>query len=99
MDVDMKMDSNDEMDGPELIFPYEAMGLPNAPPPESDTSSDSESEVASVATVGTVTHMPSTGRRFPGSTYVVGGPSSAAAVAYHPEELVPSTLRRDNDSL
>ncbi|GJX52959.1 hypothetical protein Tco_0281328 [Tanacetum coccineum] len=44
MDMDMEEDSKDKMDGPELIFPYEAVGSPNPPPPESDTSSESEPE-------------------------------------------------------
>ncbi|GJV44076.1 hypothetical protein Tco_1428612 [Tanacetum coccineum] len=91
----MEVDSDDEMDGPELIFPYEEMGLPNATPPDSDTSSNFESETAPAATICIVTQMPATRRRFPRSTYVMGGPSSATPVAYHPEELVSSTLNRE----
>ncbi|GKE63349.1 hypothetical protein Tco_1513716 [Tanacetum coccineum] len=79
--------------------PEDAMGSPNAPLPESDTSSYSESETYPATTVGTITQMPPTRRRFPGSAHVVGGPSFDAPIAYHPEELVPSTLRRDIDSL
>nr|GEW41898.1 hypothetical protein [Tanacetum cinerariifolium] len=50
-EIDIEEDSKDEMDGPELIFPYEAMGLPNPPPIDSDTSSDSEPEDVTAATV------------------------------------------------
>ncbi|GKD92603.1 hypothetical protein Tco_1372440, partial [Tanacetum coccineum] len=93
------INSDDEMDGPELIVPYKAMGSPNAPPPKSDNSSGSEFEAAPATSVVTITKIPPTGRKFPGSTHIMGEPSSAAPVSYHPEELMPSTLRRDIDSL
>nr|GEU84571.1 hypothetical protein [Tanacetum cinerariifolium] len=41
MYMDVEMDSKGEMDGLELILPFEAVGSPNPPPPMSDTSSDS----------------------------------------------------------
>ncbi|GJV23448.1 hypothetical protein Tco_1376143 [Tanacetum coccineum] len=85
------------MDSPELIFPYEVMGSPNAPPPESDTSSNSEFEAAHATSVVTITHIPPTGRKFPGSTHIVGKPSFAAHVSYHPEELVPKALVQSRD--
>ncbi|GKC94300.1 hypothetical protein Tco_1159742 [Tanacetum coccineum] len=95
MDMDMEEDSEDEMDGLELISPYEVMGSPNPPPPKSDTSSDSEPEDDTAATVRTIRQVPLTGRRFPGSTYVRGGSSSIAPIAYHPEDLVPSTMSEE----
>ncbi|GJU05826.1 hypothetical protein Tco_1122256 [Tanacetum coccineum] len=95
MDMDMEEDSEDKMDGPELIFSYEAMGSPNPPPPESDTSSDYEPEDDTAAIVGTIRQVPLTGRRFPGSTYVRGGSSSCAPISYHPEDLVPSTMSEE----
>ncbi|GKC62163.1 hypothetical protein Tco_1089761 [Tanacetum coccineum] len=70
--MDMEVDSDDEMNDHVLIFPYEEMGSPYLPPPESDTSSDSKSEAAIAGTVGTITQVPRTGCRFPGSTYVRG---------------------------
>ncbi|GJR83844.1 hypothetical protein Tco_0154629 [Tanacetum coccineum] len=72
MDVDVEVVLNDEMNEPELIFPYEGVGSPDPPPLESDTSSDSEPEIATSATVGMVTQVPFTGRRFPG-IYARGG--------------------------
>nr|GFA27488.1 hypothetical protein [Tanacetum cinerariifolium] len=75
------------------------MGLPNPPPPESDTSSDFEPEDNTAATVGTIRQVSLTGRRFPGSTYVRSRSSSAAPIAYHPEDLIPSTMKREIDSL
>ncbi|GKE54740.1 hypothetical protein Tco_1489896 [Tanacetum coccineum] len=62
--MDMEVDSDDEMNDPILIFPYEAMCLPYLPPPKSNTSSDSKSEAAIAATVGTITQVPRTGCRF-----------------------------------
>ncbi|GJW66471.1 hypothetical protein Tco_0120895 [Tanacetum coccineum] len=99
MDMDMGVDSDDEMDGPELIFPYKEMDSPNLSPPELDTSSDSESKAAPTVTVGTITQVPRIGRMFLGSTYAIGGPSFAAPIAYHSKDLVPSTMRREIDSL
>ncbi|GKD24994.1 hypothetical protein Tco_1231208, partial [Tanacetum coccineum] len=55
MDMDIEGDSDDEMDGLELIIPYEAMGSPYPQPPKLDTSSDSKPKDALAATVGTIT--------------------------------------------
>nr|GEW38542.1 hypothetical protein [Tanacetum cinerariifolium] len=99
IDMDMEEDSEDEMDGLELIFLYEVVGSPNPPPPELDTSSDSEPEDDTAATVNTITHVPLIECRFSGSIYVRGGSSSASPVAYDLEDLVPSYMRRDIDSL
>ncbi|GJZ44004.1 hypothetical protein Tco_0591259 [Tanacetum coccineum] len=88
MDMDMEEDSKDEIDGPELIFPYEVVGSPNLPPSESDTSSDSEPEDDIAATVGTLTQVPLIGHKFPGSIHVKGGSSSTTPITYHPEDLM-----------
>ena len=92
------VDTDDEMDEPELIYPYEAPGSPYPPPPLSDTSSDSEPETEEVATVGTIKQVPLVGRRLTGSIHERGG-SSSAPVTYELEDLVPGTMRRDIDSL
>ncbi|GJX56143.1 hypothetical protein Tco_0286040 [Tanacetum coccineum] len=65
MDVDVEVESDDKMNEPELIFPYEGVGSHNPPPPESDTSSNSEPKIATSATVDTVTQdlIPGTMRR------------------------------------
>nr|GEY26471.1 hypothetical protein [Tanacetum cinerariifolium] len=58
MDMDIKGDSDDAMDGPELIIPYEAMSLPYPPPPELDTSSDSEPKDALATTAMSLPYPP-----------------------------------------
>ena len=93
------VDTDDEMDEPELIDPYEAPGSPFPPPPLSDTSSDSEPETEEVATVGTIRQVPLVRRRFPASVHERGGSSSSAPITYELEDLVPSFMRRDIDSL
>ena len=93
------VDSDEEMDGPELIHPYEAPGSPYPPPPQPDTPSDSEPETEEIVTAGTVTQVPFVRRRFPGTMYERGGPSSSAPITHEPEDLVPSFMRRDLDSL
>lgn len=90
--------TDEEMDEPELIHPYEAPGSPYPPPPLSDTSSDSELETEEVATVGTIKQIPIVRRRFSSSIHERGG-SSSAPVAYELEDLVPRAMRRDIDSL
>ncbi|GJY91335.1 hypothetical protein Tco_0506531 [Tanacetum coccineum] len=99
MDMDIEMDSDNEMNYLELIFLYEAVGSTNPLQPESDTSSDFKPEDDTATIVGTITQMPTTMRRFPGSTFVMGEPSFDAPVAYHPEDLVLSTMRRECNSL
>ncbi|GJR06629.1 hypothetical protein Tco_0529613 [Tanacetum coccineum] len=94
-----KMEIDDEMDDAELIFPYEAPDSPLPPPLKSDTLSNSQSKDETAATIGTITQLPSTGRRFPSSIHVRGGSSSATLVAYVLEDLMPSYMRRDIDSL
>nr|GEY39443.1 hypothetical protein [Tanacetum cinerariifolium] len=66
MDVDIEEDEDDDVEDLELIFPYEGMGSPNPPPHESDTSSDSEPNIATSATVGTALrcHLLSVGSRY-----------------------------------
>lgn len=91
--------SDEEMDEPELIHPYEAPGSPYPPPPLSDTSSDSEPETDEIATVGTITQVPLARRMFPRGIYERGGSSSSAPIIYEAEELVPSYMRRDINSL
>ena len=90
--------SDEEMNEPELIYPYAAPGSPY-PPSSPDTPSDSEPKPEEVATVGTITQVPLTGRRFPRSIHERGGSSSAAPITYELEDLVPGTMRRIIDSL
>ena len=90
--------SDEEMDEPELIYPYAAPGSPY-PPSSPDTSSDSEPKPEEVATVGAITQVPLTGRRFPRSIHERGGSSSAVPITYEPEDLVPGAMRRIIDSL
>nr|GEZ24529.1 hypothetical protein [Tanacetum cinerariifolium] len=84
-----------EMDDAELIFLYDAPGSPC--PPASKSEYEPKDETA--ATVGTITQLPSTGRRFPSSIHVRGGSSSTALIAYDLEDLVSSYMRKDIDSL
>nr|GEW66155.1 hypothetical protein [Tanacetum cinerariifolium] len=90
-----EMEMDDEMDDAELIFLYDAPGSPC--PPASKSEYEPKDETAT--TVGTITQLPSTGRRFPSSIHVRGGSSSTAPVAYDLEDLVSSYMRKDIDSL
>nr|GEX54960.1 hypothetical protein [Tanacetum cinerariifolium] len=72
-----EMDIEDEMDDPEIIYPYEIEEGELPPPPaDSDTSSDSEPEVEAddedgdEATVGTITHTSYRVPPFSGTIYV-----------------------------
>nr|GEY53921.1 hypothetical protein [Tanacetum cinerariifolium] len=51
MDIDFKVDLEDEEEEPETISPYEVVDSPKPPPPEPDTSSDDESVIATAGTV------------------------------------------------
>lgn len=90
--------SDEEIDEPELIYPYAAPGSPY-PPSSPDTSSDSEPKTEEVATIGTITQVPIRRRKFPRSIHERGGSSSAAPTTYELEDLVPGTMRRIIDSL
>nr|GEV91458.1 putative reverse transcriptase domain-containing protein [Tanacetum cinerariifolium] len=110
---EMEMDDEMDDDNDELVFPYEAPGSPCPPPPEPDskhadnTSSpcppppepDSKHADNTGATIGTITQLPSTGRRFPNNIHVRGGSSSASLVSYDLKDLVSSYMSRDIDSL
>ncbi|GKA72321.1 hypothetical protein Tco_0778537 [Tanacetum coccineum] len=74
-----EMEINDEMDDPEVIYPYE-IEEGELPPPhaESDTSSDTKPEVEAevedknkAATVGTITRAPYCVQPFSGTTYIM----------------------------
>nr|GEY18917.1 hypothetical protein [Tanacetum cinerariifolium] len=89
------MEINDEMDGPDVIDPYDVEEGELPPPPaESNTSSDTEPEDEvevkdqSEATVGTITRAPYHVYPFSSKTYVGSGPSHKV---YAPEY---STLKR-----
>nr|GEW82545.1 hypothetical protein [Tanacetum cinerariifolium] len=76
------MDIKDEMDDPEIIYPYEIEEGELPPPPaDSDTSSDSEPEVKAEdedgdeATVGTITQTSYSVPPFLGTVYVGSGSS------------------------
>nr|GEZ63344.1 hypothetical protein [Tanacetum cinerariifolium] len=76
-----EMEIKDEMNDPEVIYPYEIKEGELPPPPaDSDTSSDSEPEVEAedrdeneAATVGTITRTPYHVQPFSGTTYVGSG--------------------------
>nr|GFB51325.1 hypothetical protein [Tanacetum cinerariifolium] len=77
-----EMDIEDEMDNPEIIYPYEIEEGELPPPPEdSDTSSDSESEIKAEdedgdeATVGTITRASYSVPPFSGTIFVGSGSS------------------------
>nr|GFC66611.1 hypothetical protein [Tanacetum cinerariifolium] len=76
------MEIKDEMDGLEIIYPYEIKeGKLPPPPADSDTSSDSEPEVEAKdkdgdeATVGTITRASYSVPPFSGTIYVGSGSS------------------------
>nr|GEV45604.1 putative reverse transcriptase domain-containing protein [Tanacetum cinerariifolium] len=77
-----EMDFEDEMDDPEIIYPYEIEEDELPPPPaNSDTSSDSEPEVEAEdededeATVGTITRASYSIQPFSGTVYMGSGSS------------------------
>nr|GEY42754.1 putative reverse transcriptase domain-containing protein [Tanacetum cinerariifolium] len=93
-----EMDIEDEMDDPEIIYPYkiEEGELP-PPPADLDTSSDSEAEVKAddedgdEATVGTITQTSYSVPPFSGTVYVGSGSSRKV--------FAPGPIRNNVDML
>ncbi|GJR91197.1 hypothetical protein Tco_0215208 [Tanacetum coccineum] len=95
MEEEMDVDDDDEMNEPELIFPYEEADPLNPPPP----GSDSKPEVEIVPARGPTFQLPPHISRFSGSVYIQGEPSSAAYVDDDGDSLMPGCMRRDINSL
>ncbi|GJW28029.1 hypothetical protein Tco_0044904 [Tanacetum coccineum] len=96
---EMYMDLDDEIDEVEVISPYEMMGSSKTPPTKLDTSSDSETEAATVPTTGLTFQLPPPIRRFFGSIYVRGESSSVSYVDDDGDILTPGYMRRDINSI
>ncbi|GJY47489.1 hypothetical protein Tco_0436552 [Tanacetum coccineum] len=85
IEEEIDVDDDDEINEPELRFPYEEMDPLNLPPPGFD--SKSEDEV--VPTSGPTFQLPPPIHRFSGSVYVRGESSSAAYVDNDGDILTP----------
>nr|GEZ68336.1 reverse transcriptase domain-containing protein [Tanacetum cinerariifolium]GEZ68339.1 reverse transcriptase domain-containing protein [Tanacetum cinerariifolium] len=89
---DIKLDPDDETDEPDAIFLFEMEGSPKPPPPVPYTLFDTESETA---TVGPITQVPFIESRFLDNIHERGGSSSEAPIIYHPEDLLPATMKQE----